>query len=166
MFKILRTSFLESRFFEDVFVLALDWNHFLDVSLRSFLPLLERFSHRHLAVSWSSMFHLFMNWHGFHLELAQSSDFFCRSLVLNAFRNLLSSLRGPNVRKDRRVTEGRRGRWASGPPGDYRNSHHPCGDLPFTKGHLLAWSTKAEIYSWRWSNKYWTYWNSMCSEQI
>lgn len=58
MFQILRTSFLESRFFEDVFSLALD---FLDVSLRSSLPLLQRFSHRHLTVSWSSMFHLFMN---------------------------------------------------------------------------------------------------------
>lgn len=61
IFQILRTSFLESRFFEDVFVHALDWNHFLDVSLKSFLPLLQRFSHRQRAVSWSSMFHLFMN---------------------------------------------------------------------------------------------------------
>lgn len=78
---------------------------------------------------------------------------------------LISPL-APHVRKDRRMTEGRRGRWASCPPGDYRSSHHPCDDLPITDGHLLAWSTKAEIYNWRRSNNYWTKWNSMCSEKI
>lgn len=165
MFQILRNSFLESRFFEDVFVLALE--SFSGCVLEVLPPTASEISspssHRLLFVHISFVHELIR----LPSRVGTIFRFLLQVTCLECVpRPALISSIAPHVRKDRRMTEGRMGRWASCSPDNYRRSHHPCDDLPITNGHLLAWSTKAEIYNWRRSNNYWTKWNSMCSEKI